>query len=243
MRFGVEPRTVLALAVVLLLAVGFAVQHFWSGRPRSVAAPRVAPAAPVAEGGPKSGRGGARSSAGGPAGGLPSRRVVVDVAGKVREPGVHRLPSGSRVEDALAAAGGPRSGASLRGLNRARVLVDGEQIVVGAPPGAGGPGAVVPGASGPGASAPGAAGLGAGGPAAGGAGGQAGAAGAPGGKVSLGSATAEQLDALPGVGPVLAQRIIEYRTQHGGFASVEDLHKVNGIGERRFADLKPQVTP
>ncbi|WP_367136294.1 MULTISPECIES: ComEA family DNA-binding protein [Streptomyces] len=149
--------------------------------------------------------------------------MVVDVAGKVRRPGVLRLPPGSRVADALAAAGGARPGADTTGLNRARVLVDGEQIVVGAP--AGGPGGGPGGA--PAAASAAAAG---GGP-------------APGGPVSLNSATVEQLDALPGVGPVLARHIVDYRTQHGGFRSVEELRKVNGIGSRRFTDLRPLVQP
>ncbi|MYU15958.1 ComEA family DNA-binding protein, partial [Streptomyces sp. SID8361] len=67
--------------------------------------------------------------------------------------------------------------------------------------------------------------------------------GAPGGSISLNSATTEQLDTLPGVGPVLAQHIIDYRTQHGGFRSIDELREVNGIGERRFADLRPLVQP
>ena len=161
------------------------------------------------------------------------KRLVVDVSGKVREPGVHRLPSGSRVADALEAAGGLRPGADTNGLNRARLLVDGEQIVVGAPgKGSEGP---QPGTPGP------AAGQGAGSGAAAASGGSAtGASGAP---ISLSSATPEQLETLPGVGPVLAQHIVDYRTEHGGFNSIDQLQEVNGIGDKRFADIKPQVTP
>ncbi|MFD9199510.1 ComEA family DNA-binding protein, partial [Streptomyces anthocyanicus] len=70
-----------------------------------------------------------------------------------------------------------------------------------------------------------------------------GGGGAPGTPVSLNTATVEQLDTLPGVGPVLAQHIIDYRTQHGGFRSVDELREVNGIGERRFADLRDLVRP
>ncbi|MER6048903.1 ComEA family DNA-binding protein [Streptomyces sp. NPDC001793] len=156
--------------------------------------------------------------------------LVVDVAGKVRRPGVHRLPAGSRVTDALDAAGGVLRGTDLRGLNRARLLTDGEQIVVGVQ------GAGVTGGTGGmgGAGTSGQAG-------AGGAGG--GAPGAPNGPLSLSSATEQQLDALPGVGPVLARHIIEFRTQHGGFTSVDQLRHVTGIGERRLADLRPLVTP
>ncbi len=229
LRCGVEPRTLLALAVVLLVALGFAVYHFWTGRPESVTAPAAhgpgrdaAPSAPSGSFGPGPGPSGA-PGAGGPGG----KRLVVDIAGKVREPGVHRLPSGARVADALEAAGGLRPGADTGGLNRARLLVDGEQIVVGE--------------KGKGGGAP--AGTASPAPPAGSAGtGSAGAAGA-GGMVSLNSATAEQLEKLPGVGPVLAQHIVDYRTEHGGFRSVEQLQEVNGIGDKRFADLKSQVSP
>ncbi|WAP55983.1 ComEA family DNA-binding protein [Streptomyces sp. S465] len=231
-RCGMELRTVAALAVALLTAVAFAAYHFWTGRPQTVRAPdpeppRAASSAP----GPTSG--------GRPAPSGDGRAVVVDVTGKVRRPGLRKLPSGARVADALEAAGGVRPGTDLSGLNRARPLVDGEQIVVGAP--AGGPPA-------PGAAADPAAGV----PSApNGAGPLNGASapnapagpGAPGGSVSLNSATAEQLDTLPGVGPVLARHIIDYRTQHGGFRSIDELREVNGIGERRFADLRPLVRP
>ncbi|MDJ1130405.1 ComEA family DNA-binding protein [Streptomyces iconiensis] len=216
-----EPKTLLALLLVLVVAVGFAVHHFWAGRPQSVAVPgEERPDGPV----------GARASAVpvAPGPGPPGKRLVIDVAGKVREPGVKRLKAGSRVADALEAAGGLRSGADTKGLNRARLLVDGEQLVIGAP---GKAGAAAGPAPSPGAP-PGA------GTAAGGA-----AAPPAGSPVSLSSATVEQLETLPGVGPVLAQHIIDYRTQHGGFRSIDQLQDVNGIGEKRFADIKPQVTP
>ncbi|MCC3772845.1 ComEA family DNA-binding protein, partial [Streptomyces sp. UNOC14_S4] len=122
--------------------------------------------------------------------------------------------------DALTAAGGTQPGTDVTGLNRARLLVDGEQIVVGASAAAAPPGAVPPGMGGTG-----------------------GTGGGPKGPVSLNSATAEQLDALPGVGPVLAQHIVEYRTEHGGFRSVDELRHVNGIGARRFNDLRALVQP
>ncbi|MFJ7774745.1 helix-hairpin-helix domain-containing protein [Streptomyces yangpuensis] len=204
-RCAVEPRTVAAVGVVLVVAVGLAGQQYWSARPQGVTAP--APAVPAVL------PAGATASAAPPAaagGGAGPARIVVDIGGKVRDPGVRRLPAGSRVEDALAAAGGVRPGADTTGLNRARVLVDGEQVLVGVP-------AQLP----PGGTA--------GGPAA--------------GPLSLGSATVEQLDGLPGVGPVLAQHIVDFRTARGGFRSVEDLRQVNGIGERRFADLRKLVRP
>ncbi|MGW5044450.1 helix-hairpin-helix domain-containing protein [Streptomyces griseoluteus] len=209
-RCGVERRGVLALGVVLALAAVLAGQHFWAGRTESVSAPQVVREAPVRAKGAE-GPGSASMSASASPGG----QIVVDVSGKVRAPGIRRLPSGSRVADALRAAGGVRPGVREEGLNRARFLVDGEQIVVGA---SGAPPPV-----GAGALAP--------------------AGGGPSAPVSLGTATVEQLDTLPGVGPVLAQRIIDYRTQHGGFRSVDELRQVDGIGDRRFSDLRARVGP
>lgn len=225
LRCGIEPRTLAALTVVLVAACAFAAYHFLTGRPQTVRVPvRETPAAAAAP----------PSSQPVPAPVAPSAArtggaVVVDVAGKVRRPGVLRLPPGSRVADALAAAGGARPGADTTGINRARVLVDGEQIVVGAPGATAAPGS--PGSSAA-SGAPAAAGAPAvpGGP-------------APGAPLSLNAATAEQLDALPGVGPVLARHILDYRAQHGGFRSVEELRRVNGIGSRRFTDLRPLVQP
>ncbi|MFF4171200.1 ComEA family DNA-binding protein [Streptomyces sp. NPDC001744] len=238
-RCGLEPRTLAALTVVLLAAVGLAGGYFWTGRPEPVRAPEVvraapATAVPVARTGTEprpepgaalappvladatgaSGSGGTAGASGGA--GVSGAKVVVDVGGRVRRPGVLTLPAGSRVADALRAAGGVEPGADLTGVNRARVLSDGEQVLVGVPgAGAGGP---VPGADGTGG-------------------------GGPGVPVSLNTATVEQLDTLPGVGPVLARHIVAHRTQHGGFRSVGELREVNGIGERRFADLEPLVRP
>ncbi|WKK21979.1 ComEA family DNA-binding protein [Streptomyces olivoreticuli] len=215
LRCGIEPKTLAALAVVLVAACVFAAYHFWAGRPRAVRPPDRETPSVVADRAvaptmvPSADRAGPAPRAGG--------SVVVDVTGKVLRPGIQRLPTGSRVVDALDAAGGARPGTDTTGLNRARVLMDGEQIVVGASPG---PAAAPP----PGAAS---------GP----------AGGRPAGPVSLNSATAEQLDALPGVGPVLAQHIVDYRTEHGGFRSVDELRHVNGIGARRFTDLRPLVQP
>lgn len=156
----------------------------------------------------------------------------MDVGGKVREPGIYKLPAGARVADALKAAGGLRPGTDVSGLNRARRVVDGEQIVAGPAPAGGG---ARQGAGGGGAAEPG------GGAAAAGAGASGGAA--PGAPVSLSSATVEQLETLPGVGPVLAQNIVEYREEHGGFTSVDQLQEVDGIGDRRLADIKPKASP
>ena len=138
------------------------------------------------------------------------------VTGRVRRPGVVTVPAGARVIDALRAAGGPLPGADLALLNLARKLADGELVVVGVPgaaPGAGGAGDP------PGQGAPGA-----------------------GGAVSLNTATLEQLDGLPGVGPVLAQRILDWRSTNGPFTSVDQLRDVVGIGESKFAQIKDRVT-
>ena len=157
--------------------------------------------------------------------------VFVHVAGSVRRPGLVELPAGSRVADAVEAAGGLTRRADPASVNLARPLVDGEQLVVlrrGASPvpGAAGllvaPGAVAPGATaGPGGSVPGS------------------PTGAP---VDLNSATLDQLDALPGIGPVLAQRILDWRTQNGRFTSVEELGEVSGIGEATLGDIRDLVT-
>ncbi|MCT9087670.1 ComEA family DNA-binding protein [Streptomyces sp. ASQP_92] len=233
-RCGLAPRSLAALCLVLLVAAGFAVHHFWAGRPQSVRAPDLVegPAPPLSEAkSAGSGTGPARSGGTGSdatprpvanAAPTPAGALVVDVGGKVRHPGIYRLPSGSRVADALAAAGGVRDGTDLTSLNRARPLMDGEQVLAGVPGGA---------ASG--------AGSGAGGGGSGGGGG--GPGGSSGGPISLNSASVEQLDGLPGVGPVLAQHIVDYRAQHGGFRSVGELREVHGIGARRFNDLQSLV--
>ena len=143
--------------------------------------------------------------------------LVVDVCGAVRHPGVYHLPEGSRVCDLVEAAGGALPAAELVAVNLAARLADGQQVVVpkhGQAP----PVAAASGGSGTGGTA---------GPAA---------------PVNLNTATLEQLDALPGVGPSTAQKIIDYRTAHGGFRSVDDLNNVSGIGDVRFEALKDLVT-
>ena len=165
---------------------------------------------------------GASASPGAAAAGL----LVVHVVGQVAKAGVYRLRAGSRVGDAVTAAGGATRAADLAAVNLARVLVDGEQIIVPKP------GEVV--------AAPGAAGSGAGSGQAGGGGGA--GSGGSGGKVSLNSADLSALDTLPGVGPVLAQRILDWRTEHGRFTTVDELGEVSGIGEKLLAQLSPKVT-
>lgn len=156
--------------------------------------------------------------------------VVVHVVGHVKRPGVQELPVGARVAQAVDAAGGATRGADLSRVNLARVLVDGEQVRVPAPGDPVDPAEL----SGPGAPA-GAAGGSSG---SGGAGGT----GAAGGLVPLNAADLAALDTLPGVGPVLAQRILDWRTQHGRFTSVDELGEVSGIGEKLLSQLTPLVT-
>jgi competence protein ComEA len=140
--------------------------------------------------------------------------VVISVVGKVARPGLVRVPDGARVADALEAAGGALPGTDLVALNLARRVSDGEQLLVGvAPP----PGQAAVGAAPP--------------------------AGEPGdvALVDLNTATLEQLDTLPGVGPVTAQRILDWRTANGRFTSIDQLREVSGIGETRFSRLKDLV--
>ena len=146
----------------------------------------------------------------------PSARVVVDVVGAVRRPGLYRLSDGSRIADAIARAGGATRKAALAQVNLAAPLADGEQVVVPLR------GATV--------AAPAATGSGTG-------------TGAPSAPIQLSTATLEQLDSLPGVGPATAQKILDYRTKHGAFSSVDELDAVPGIGPKRLEQLRDLVVP
>jgi len=180
-----------AIAVLLILAV----RHLGGG---SSAAPAVAPLRAPAS--PK-----ARAA----------KLLVVDVAGAVRRPGLYRLRSGSRIDDAIAAAGGPTGKAQLEAVNLAAPVADGEQVVVPGRGAVGAAAAVTPPAAGSSPSAP----------------------------LDLNTATVEQLDSLPGIGPVTAQKIVDYRQVHGAFHSVAELEGVPGIGAGRLAQLKGLVIP
>jgi competence protein ComEA len=160
----------------------------------------------------------------------PKQLIWVDVAGAVRRPGLYSLPAGARVAAALERAGGVRARAERAAVNLAAKLADGQQVLVPLRGHSGGAGA----AAAPGASAPGS-------PAAGGA--AAGGPSASGARTSLSSAPQAELEQLDGIGPTLAQRIIEYRDQHGGFRSVDELQEVSGIGEKRLQALKGSVAP
>nr|WP_225853762.1 ComEA family DNA-binding protein [Micromonospora sp. AMSO31t] len=195
-RRGVRALAVVAAVVVLVAGV-------WAWRSRPHAEP-VRPVAAVSA---------PETSAPAPTGS--TGQVVIALAGKVRRPGLVRLPAGARVADAIEAAGGALPGVDVALLNPARKVTDGELILVGvtAPPGQAAPPGTAAGGTAPG-----------------------------GGPVNLNTATLAQLDALPGVGPVLAQRILDHRDQHGGFRSVSDLRQVDGIGDARYEQLKDLVT-
>ncbi|MGO1977073.1 ComEA family DNA-binding protein [Brachybacterium tyrofermentans] len=153
--------------------------------------------------------------------------VVVHVSGAVKSPGVVRLPPGSRVEDALQAAGGTTEEADLAAINLARPVADGEQIHV-----------PVPGEEAPPVPAAGGAGDGSGGGE--GTGADAGE-GADGGTIDLNTASAAQLEELPGVGPAIAQRILEHREKNGPFTSVDGLLEVSGIGPATLEKIRERA--
>lgn len=210
-RVGIGPAQ---LAVVAVVAVVGLVATCWFllrsgghdvGVPVTLRTPAGALARPQGATAPAEPPAGSASTA--------ASKVVVDVAGKVRRPGIAVLRPGARVVDAIRAAGGARPGVDLRSLNLAQVLTDGEQVVVGGSPGA--PTGVAAAASG----APPAAAL-----------------------VSLNTADQTALESLPEVGPVTAQAIIAWRAAHGGFSAVSQLLDVDGIGDATLARLTPYVT-
>ena len=139
--------------------------------------------------------------------------LVVDVVGAVRRPGLYRVPHGSRIADALARAGGATRKAELELVNLAAPVADGEQVVV--PRRSAGAGPLTPSGSGSSGAGP----------------------------VHLSTATLEQLDALPGIGPVTAQKILDYRQAHGAFHAIAELEGVPGIGPAHMAQLKGLVIP
>ncbi|HET7388544.1 MAG TPA: helix-hairpin-helix domain-containing protein [Nocardioidaceae bacterium] len=226
LQLGASHLTVVALVV----AVALAVTAYWALRAGGAvtAVPRSAAARPAA-----AGAAGVSASSSGPASPGPralvspaapatarasaqaaDSSVVVDVAGKVRDPGIATLPAGSRVVDALAAAGGVRKGVRLTSLNLARVLVDGEQILVGVPH----PRGVAASAAGRPVD------------------------GVTTSLVNINTADETMLETLPSVGPVTAAAIIKWRTTNGAFTSVDELLEVSGIGDATLAEIAPFVT-
>jgi competence protein ComEA len=190
----------LVLSFVAALAAVVAAIGVWRERP----VPEPAPVLPLVTAT-------ATKASSAPAPG-PAPEVVISVVGRVPHPGLIHLPDGTRVADALAATGGVLPGTDLMGLNVARRLADGEQLLVGMAPPPGQPtDNQVPGAP-----------------------------GIP-QVVNLNTATLEQLDTLPGVGTVTAQRILDWRVAHGRFTSVDQLREVSGIGQARLAQLKHLV--
>ena len=141
--------------------------------------------------------------------------AYVHVTGAVRRPGVYRVPSWARLDAAIRRAGGPTARADLQGVNLAAKVADGQQVIVPARvPGGNATAGQEAGATAPGATA---------------------------GPISLNTATAEQLDQLEGIGPTTAQKILDWRKEHGGFRSVDDLNQISGIGPKRFESLKDKV--
>lgn len=145
----------------------------------------------------------------------PARRATVHVVGAVHDPGVYRLAEGARVQDAIARAGGATARADLQAVNLAAKVADGQQIVV---PRHGAASATTAATA------------------------TATATAGPSAPVNLNSATADQLDALDGVGPSTARKILDYRTAHGGFSSIDDLTQIPGIGPKKLESLRKQVT-
>ncbi|MFG1696417.1 helix-hairpin-helix domain-containing protein [Nonomuraea sp. NPDC049309] len=190
-------KALIAIGVLAVAVAGFLV---WRSQPTPQPLP---PPAPITSPAPVTSSASVTSPA------AAAAKVTVHVTGKVRKPGVYLLAAGSRVTDAVTAAGGVSKGASTGGLNLARRLIDGEQIVVGAPSAQAAPGSPMfdPATA----------------------------------VLDLNSATADQLEQLPGVGEVLAARIVEFRTSRGGFTSVDQLREVSGIGPRKFEEIKPKV--
>ena len=179
---------ILAATLLVLLAVAGRTLAGADGRPAEPPAELV-PAKPVAS----------------------TARVVVHVAGAVRQPGLYELKEGQRIADAIARAGGATAKADTAAVNLAAPLADGMQVLI--------PSRVA------------------------GAAGAAARSAGPGARVSLSSATVEQLDELPGIGPVTAQKIVDYRAKNGGFRSVDDLDAIPGIGPARVEQLRDLVTP
>lgn len=221
MRWGLTANhlIVAALVVIALLVVAawWVVRAMPHAEPVEVSSSRDLPSGVVASTHP--GTPPLATTSGGVPGASdppPVGNLVVDVTGKVRRPGIVELPVGARVIDAIQDAGGVRPGVDMSGLNLARLLVDGEQVVVGLAV----PALLPPPGSLPTSSVP------------------TGIEIAP---VNLNTATQTELETLPGIGPVTAQSILAWRTDNGAFTAVEELLEVSGIGDVTMADIAPYV--
>ncbi|MGE9783699.1 helix-hairpin-helix domain-containing protein [Janibacter sp. CX7] len=225
-RYGVSRQAIVGVALVVAVAVAMLAGRTVLARQDAAPQPvTTSPAGAVAasgepDGEPTTAPAGASAT---PGAAPTTAGVTVHVVGQVRRPGMVTLDAGARVADAIEEVGGATRRADLDGVNLARLLVDGEQVVVPKP------GETPPAAGAPAGGAPSAGGAPAGTP----------AAGAP---VNLNTADLATLETLPGVGPVLAQRILDWRTEHGSFTAVEELGEVSGIGDKIYAQLAPEVT-
>src|SRR5690625_4330881 len=231
-RPGLSLRLVIGVLIVVAVIL-LGIWAPWETAPITIAVPAQEPAEPADLAAP------ARSdpppqapplqSPPPPAPVASSATITINVVGHVAKPGVHTLPAGARVVDAIEAAGGATAPADLTRLNLARVLSDEEYLAVLAtsedPPELLEPHAPAASGATPPDSGPGE-GEGQGG----------------GGVLNLNTATEEQLQSLPGVGPVMAGRIVAWREEHAGFRSVDELHEISGVGAMRFAQLDPLVT-
>ncbi|MBC7291047.1 MAG: ComEA family DNA-binding protein [Actinotalea sp.] len=220
-RWGTSARTALLVAGALALVGAGVVVHALTQAPAAVVLAEPAVPEPPADAAPQPTDATDPTEATEPvddAARTAGQVVLVHVVGRVHQPGVVELPAGSRVVDAVTAAGGATTEADLSGLNLARPVVDGEQVVV-PRPGEDVPPVDVAGPAPPGAPGPAS------------------------GVTDLNRASVAELEALPGIGPVLASRIVAHRDQHGPFASVDDLQAVRGIGPALLADLRPLVGP
>ncbi|MBN2848102.1 MAG: helix-hairpin-helix domain-containing protein [Coriobacteriia bacterium] len=215
-----SPGTLRAIVVVVVIVIGVALWRFWPTAPAPEMRFEEAEAEEAAAGTDERGEAGAGGDA---SPGLEdageAAQVVVHVAGAVNSPGVYSLPSGSRVTDAVSAAGGPATDAAVHVLNLARLLADGEQVYVPTQEEA------AAGVTGPPS---------AGGSVAGG--------GSAGGLININTATAVELEELPGVGPATAATIVDDRETNGPFTTPEDLMRVPGIGPKTFEAMKDLVT-
>ncbi len=215
-----DPHVGVVALLVVALAAGFVWYRLGAGDGGESSTTRRSPittaptsAAPAAD----STAGSSGTTAGSSGVTKKGERATVHVAGAVAKPGVYDLAAGARVIDAIEAAGGGAPDADLNRLNLAAKVADGQRVLVQRVGEAAPAGSASPGASGSGGAD-------------------------PSGLVSLNSATQVELEALPGIGPTLAQAIITERERRGGFRSVNELRDVRGIGEKRFADLKDKVT-